>query len=50
MNLKLPVLLFHHQQHDKYTTPFSAIFNNALVLVVVILNVCDFKVTNTTVG
>jgi hypothetical protein len=50
MKLRLPVLLFHQQHDDKYTAPFNAILNNALLLLEVILNICDFKVTNTTVG
>jgi hypothetical protein len=47
MKLKLTVLLFHQQQHNKYATLSNAAVNTALVLVVVILNICDLKVTNT---
>jgi hypothetical protein len=43
----LPVLLFHQQQYKKYAAFFNAVVNTALKLVAVILNVCDFIVTNT---
>jgi hypothetical protein len=41
------MLLFHEQQYEKYAALFNDIVNNALALVVVILNICDYKVTNT---
>jgi hypothetical protein len=50
MKIKLPVLLFHWQQYKKYAALFNAIVNSALVLVVVNLNIYDFKVTNTTIA
>jgi hypothetical protein len=46
--LKLPLLLFHQQHREKYASVLHVIVNNALGLVVDILNICDFKVTNTT--
>jgi hypothetical protein len=39
MKLKLPVLLFHQQQYKKYAVLFTANVNDALVLVLVILNI-----------
>jgi hypothetical protein len=33
-----------------YTALFNAIVNDALVLMVVIFNICDLKVTNTRMG
>jgi hypothetical protein len=48
--LKLPVLLFHQQQYKKYVALFNATINNALVLMLVILKVCAFKISNTTMG
>jgi hypothetical protein len=44
--MKLPVLLLHQQKYKKYATLFSTTVKS-LVLVVVILNICDFKVINT---
>jgi hypothetical protein len=34
----------------EYATLFNTTVNISLVLVLVILNICDFKVTNTTMG
>jgi hypothetical protein len=50
MKLKLPVLLFHQQRYNTNATLFNAAVNNALVLTVVILNMCDIQVTSTITG
>jgi hypothetical protein len=47
MKLEFPVLLLYQQQCEKYATLLHAVVNNALV-VSYILNICQFKVTNTT--
>jgi hypothetical protein len=44
--MKLPVLLFNQRQYKKYATLFSTTISNSLVVVVVILKICDFKVIN----
>jgi hypothetical protein len=44
------MLLFQQQQYEKYAALFNGTVNNALVLGVVILNICDYKVTNTIMG
>jgi hypothetical protein len=46
--IQLPVLLFHQQQYRNYAALSNAVINNVSVLVLVILNICDFKVSNTT--
>jgi hypothetical protein len=43
------VLLFHRQQYNKHGGSFNPAVDNALVLVLVILNIWDFKVDNTTI-
>jgi hypothetical protein len=47
LSMKLPVLRFNQQQYKKYAALFSTTVNNSLVMVVVILKICDFKVINT---
>jgi hypothetical protein len=42
----MDVLLFHQQQCEKSATPF----NSALGVVVDVLNILEFKITNTTVS
>jgi hypothetical protein len=44
------VLLFHQQQYEKYATLLHVVINNALALVVDILNTCKLKVTDTAMG
>jgi hypothetical protein len=50
LKLKLLVLLFLQQQRQKYVTLLHVVVINAFGLMVYILNICDFKVTNTTIG
>jgi hypothetical protein len=45
---KMAVLLFHHQQSEKYI--ILHVINNALGLVVDIFNTCEFKAKNITMG
>jgi hypothetical protein len=46
----MPLLLFHQHHCEKYATMLHAVVNNELGMVVDILNICEFKVTNTTIG
>jgi hypothetical protein len=47
---KMAVLLFNQQQCEKYATLLHVVVNNVLDLAVDILNICEFKVTNTRMG
>jgi hypothetical protein len=47
---KMAMLIFHQQQCEKHATLLHVIVNYSLGLVVKVLNTCEFKVTNTTMG
>jgi hypothetical protein len=46
----MAVLLFHRKQFKAYATLLHVVVNSTLGLVVNILNMCEFKVTKTTLG
>jgi hypothetical protein len=48
--LTLPLLLFHQQPCEKYTTVFHVVIDSAFGLVVDILTIYEFTVINETMG
>jgi hypothetical protein len=47
MKLKLSVLPLHYKEHKEHATLLHTIVNNALTLLVDILNISDIKERNT---